>query len=477
MIPATSNYQTALREFSGGQFGGGPLIFLVTIQGYSRVFTSYPTGVSGQFDWLLGIDDHTTTINDLDGGADNEELTFTVQDNGGGITHDMASFTFEGKQVTLQQGFVGMAQADFITLWTGYVDRVNSANANLEYQFVCGDISLKIQQPVFATGDNGLPTSSSNPKTLAGHPCDLIQSILITQLGISSSLVDVARLNAYKAGPFSGMWFEFHLTQAPKADEFIKAQLMKPMGGYMWVNSQGKISFNFFYPLAGAAALATLGPDSWVDVPLAEQADLVNVVQYQFDKDDKASGGSSSGQTTAGSGNSGNYMSQNTELDNTSITNYDGQTSELVIQADGVRSVFQGWFLSRFVATMIFARYGTKNLMFDTNAADALWSACRLEPGDIVAVTHPLIPDRKAGVIGITGKLFEVLDRKFNFAEGKVTFKLLDSSYVQTFGLFQWAPDGEADYVPAGSTDQAKYMFMANNSDQYSNGHAANVLG
>jgi len=59
-------------------------IFVITISGYSRAFSNAPlTGSIGGaaiYDWLVAMEDHQVTVNDLDGGTDLTDFVFTVQD-------------------------------------------------------------------------------------------------------------------------------------------------------------------------------------------------------------------------------------------------------------------------------------------------------------------------------------------------------------------------------------------------------------
>lgn len=459
MIPATTNYNSALANFTSGQIQA-----IITIAGYARVFTNYASGVGGQVNLITLLGDLSTSVHDLDGGADQATFSFQVLDQGGLITSDFPGFVFEGKVVTLQVGLPGLAQADFCTVFTGYIDTVGSTNGNQEYVFNCSDISAKLSQVIYLTGDSGKPTDSNNVKTLNGHPLDILLDILNTQVGLPGGFVDSTKIQAYRDGPFSGAQFQFRLTQSVAALDFIKNQLLKPLGGYIWVNSLGLVTVNFFYPLAAPVALATLGAVSWTSIPDAEQVDMVNTVQFQFDKDDSSNS------------SSGNYFAQDTELYGVSVAKY-GQYGELVIQSDGLRSGFQGFFTARMVARMIFSRYGLKSLKFDAGAADSIWGNMRLEPGDVVGVTHPFIPNREAGTIGVTNRLFEILNRTFKFTEGLMTFTMIDANFLSTFGAFKIAPDAEADYVSASAPDKLLYMFMCSDSDLYSNGDAAHILG
>ncbi len=461
MISATANFKAALAAFTQGN-----IIVQVVIQGYSRVFTNYLDGIAGHYPWIVSVDNLDMTVNDLDGGADQRTGGFTVQDVGGAITGDFPGFIFEGKQIQIQVGFVGLAQADFCTVFTGFIDTVSSANANTEYYIQFSDVQTKLATVVYLTGDDGGWTSSTNIKTVSGHPLDILLDIC-QQLSIPA---DVTTILAYRNGPFAGTTFTFYLTQAPAAADFIKAQLMKPLGGYMWINAAGLLTVHFFYPLAGPVPVGSFGPSTWVEIPEAGQTNMVNTVQMQFDLD------SSSANST------GSYLSSFTDIYTPSFNLYGNLSSELTINADGVRSGFQGFFIAALTAILIFMRYGFKNLTFDSGSSggsnpDSLWSTLLYEPGDIVSVTHPLIPNRKAGVIGITNYPFEMLNKSINFTEGKLAYTMIDASYLSNFGLYKIAPPGEALYASASSSDKATYMFFCGSNGLYSNGDAGHVLG
>ena len=161
---------------------------------------------------------------------------------------------------------------------------------------------------------------------------------------------------------------------------------------------------------------------------------------------------------------------------------YGNLSSELTIDADGVRSAFQGFFIAALTAILIFMRYGFKNLTFDSESSggsspDSLWNTLLYEPGDIVSVTHPQVPDRKAGVMGITNKLFEMLDKSINFTEGRLTYTMIDASYLLSFGLYKITPPGEPTYVLDSPTNQAQDMYLCGANDEYSNGAPGHILG
>jgi len=463
MISSTTNFQNALAAYTSGV-----IIVQVAIAGYWRVFTNYADGISGHYPWIVSVDNLDLTLEDLDGGADQRTGGVTVQDVAQAITADFPNFVFEGKQLSIQVGFPGLAQADFCTVFTGFIDTVSSATSNSEYYIQFSDVQVQLAAVVFQTGDDGSPTSSTNIRTVSGHPLAILMNIC-QQLGVP---YDEAKITAYMNGPFAGTIFTFYLTQAPAAADFIKAQLMKPLGGYMWINAAGLLTVNFFYPLAGPMAVGAFGPSTWVEIPEAGQTDMKNTVQVQFDLDD----------ATSNSNSSGTYLSSITEEYAPSYELYGNLSSELTINADGVRSAFQGFFIATLTAILIFMRYGFKNLTFDSESSggsspESIWTTLLYEPGDIVAVTHPQVPNRKAGVMGIANYPFEILNKSINFTEGKLTYTMIDASYLSNFGLYKITPPGEPTYANDTSGNQAEYMYFCGANGEYSNGAPGHVLG
>lgn len=467
MITATSNFITAANAFSNGE-----LRVFIQISGYHRAFSNFdPTGftwddsIAEHNDWLLmeETDDLVWNVNDLDGGADVQNWGFTVQDVNNLVTADFAGFTFEGKAVTVKVGFKGLSIDDYCTIFTGNILSVESVDSNLNYHFSCEDTTGYLSRTIFGTADDGFETSSDHLRTVEGHPLDILLDILSTQVGLSAGKIDTAKIEEYRDGIFAGMKLVFHLDQAVTAGDFIKAQIMKPLGGYIWTTADGKVTANFFYPIAGPTPVATFGADTWLSIPSAEMTDMVNTVQFKFDKDSSVNG-------------TADYASNHTEGYAPSIAKY-GQYGTQTIEADGLRSAFQGYFIAALTARLLFLRYGYKNLKFDQDAAEAIFSTMRCEIGDVVAVTHTRIPDRSAGVMGVTSKLFEILSKTLSLRTGRVTFTMIDATYLASFGFYKITSDAQADYASATTGEKAAYMFMTNDAGLYSNGDAGHGLG
>jgi hypothetical protein len=472
---------------------------------------------------------------------------------------------------------------------------------------------------IYTLADDGFPTDSDHRKTLNAHPLDILEDILLNQIGLTLDQFNNATLQTYRNGIFAGVQFYFSIDSPPAAKDFIESEIMKPLGGYIWTNNLGQIDFNFFrrdnrisiapgslmgaftnsggviinnpffvpvsqalgltatipvppgatqvswgvndtywsdnsgswnitvngtpitvnaktrpydpaintaFPFSSSGSTAsvtvavtagtlmtvahtggpgvslkstwpaydplggqgrnfepsdpgtppgiyavsiptvivltpdfTLNNDNLIEPPEAEQADLINTISFRFDK---------------GTGTDDKFGAESVSTYTPSVTKY-GQFGQQVIESAGMRSGLQGFFIANFTSQMIFYRYGLKNLQFAE--VIATWGAVLIEPGDIVAVTSSYVPDRQAGVMGITAKLFEVLDRTWNFGDCTVHLKLLDASYLTQFGQYLIAPINTPVWTSATSYQKNRYMFLCNNSDQYSDGTAGHTLG
>lgn len=434
-------------------------VHLITIQDYERSFSNRPTNVEGQFPWITAIDDLTITVSDLDGGADLGQLVFHVQDREGLITADFPTFTFEGKKVILRTGFVGMRQADFATLFVGLITQIDSDNNNTEYIFTCSDIRQELTQVIYKVSDDGAtPTDSSNPRTVNGHPLDILLAILQTEIGLDPTAIDVAGISNLRDLVYSGTQFLFKITSPPAAKDFIENELMKPLGAYLWPNSLGQICVKSFYPQLQLVPMQ-LNPKNILGTPIAEQTQLVNTISVRFDQD-----------------SDGKFFAESIQQYAPSTQKY-GLFGQQIIESAGMRSGFQGFYLAGLTAFLIFLRYGMKSLLIgENNEFEALWTACILEPGDQVLLSHPKVPDRSQGIMGLSSRLMEVMDRTYHFKSATVQLKLLDLSSISLFQITRIAPSGEGAFTTVSPVDQGRYMFLTDDNDLYSNQVKGNPL-
>jgi hypothetical protein len=293
---------------------------------------------------------------------------------------------------------------------------------------------------------------------------------LETECGYLSSQVDEAKIIAYRDGIYSGAMMQFTLDAAPIAKDFIEAELMKPLGMYLRTNNLGQITIESAYPL-DTTPVFDFNPSNLLAIPMVGQADLINEVVLRMDSDGS------------------NFGTESISTYAPSITKY-GMFGQQTIESKGLRAGLNGIFLAGITAFLLFLRYGMKALCCGDNGKNvssdpinAIWDAALVDPGDFVTLTHPQVPDRAAGVIGVAGKIFVVMDRTWQFFQGNVQFKLVEfglsgsgSGSGSLFGGFQITSDGEVGYPAASSGDKQTLMFLCGDNDQYSNGDPANTL-
>lgn len=427
----------------------------IEIAGYARVFTWLQHLHAGVYPWINSIEDQGITVSDLDGGADLGQLTFTIQDRRGVITGDFPSFVFEGKKIVLKTGFAGLDPADYLTLFTGKIDAVNSVDRGKSYAFVCSDAKADLSGLIFETGDDGFPIDSDHKRTIQGHPLDIVETVLIQERGYSEADVNLAKLHDYRDTIYSGLFFSFVIDSAPEAKEFLESEICKVLGFYIWTNNLGVIDFNFFYPRSTAVVMDI--PERYMrETPDAMQSDLIDVVTFKFDVDDNSK-----------------FFSQSIQNYSPSISKY-GQVGAQTIESKGMRSAFAGFYLAAMTSRLLFFRYGSKNMRIE--GLGLFWRMCLLEPGDFVTASFETLPDRDAGTIGISKRKFEVLDPSRAFGSGVVELTLIDAAFLDRFGSFLITEDSQADFTASTTHEKNTLMYLSGGNDKYSDGSAGHVL-
>jgi hypothetical protein len=167
------------------------------------------------------------------------------------------------------------------------------------------------------------------------------------------------------------------------------------------------------------------------------------------------------------------FLSEFTEVYGVSVTLFGKLQTQHVLESHGLESGMGGWQYARLLVNTLFLRYGLKAI---TLQVEAFWTAVIVEPGDFVRVTHSLIPNRTTGTLGITNRLFEVLEVKKNFDKGTVELLLLDMAWLDALTAVQVAPDGEPTWPLSTRSDRLNYMFISNSAGVHSDGSAGQAI-
>lgn len=457
MIPASTNFANANVGLVKTPW------HILQIAGYSPIFTFGHTGIGGQFPWISKMGALSQKVNDLEGTSTLSDMTIEIIDKNQQITSAFPTFTFEGKQATVLTGFPTINYpGDFLTVATMIIDKVEATADNTVWVFTLKDASrLSKGTVVYTVADDGYLTSSDHPKTLVANPMDLLSDVLLNQLGFPAAQVNTSEIARLKAGLFSGMQMKFRLTTAPEAKSWLDREIFKALGGYSFANYLGQVTPVYFIPNKAPVSDLTLTDHNLAKLPTPAQAEIVNFVTYRLDASEKRRSSSSSARS--------GFNSELTDVYGTSVTVFSKLQGQQVIESRGLESESGGWRYARLLVNTLFLRYGSKPMLLDV---DAFWTSVIVEPGDFVRVTHSLIPNRTTGTLGLTNRLFEVLEVKKDFDKGVVSLRLLDMAWLDALAAAQVAPDGEPAWTLATAPERLQYMFISNSAGVHSDGSA-----
>lgn len=343
--------------------------------------------------------------------------------------------------------------------------------------------------------DNALITSN-NPKHLIGHPLDMLLEILRVEIGLADSDINITQIESFRDTVFSGTEFEFFITGSIDAKDFMENQLLKPLAGYLYINALGQVCVGFAQPLPGSVVpVGALTPDNITELPTMSAHDLINVVTMRFDKDDFniSTAASSSGYlaqaNTFYAPTIEDFPSLSTAVATEMVSGSGAVQGQLIIESDGMRSGFQGFVMSKMISNSLFALYGAYNPTLEVTSH--WYPSFTLELTEFATLTHPLLPNRVTGAMGVTGQLFKIVKRSYNFTDMLVTFTLEDASGIAVFTAHRIAPthdsdsvggimpfgDPMADYPVARPLQRARYIFMSDPTGKQASGDLAARLG
>ena len=190
------------------------------------------------------------------------------------------------------------------------------------------------QQPVGASWfANDYAVSQSNPRYVAGNPIDIVLAVLQNELGVGqdpalqmtnyvlqslapiydseqdyetlpppsgwqlyepgkdatliypNSYIDVDNFLTLRDSQFSGVWFDFIVTRPIDGKQFIEEQILKPLGLYLIVGPDGKLSLKSMKPPQDQTPVFAFSAKNVMGIPATERQDVVNLLTFQMDVD------------------------------------------------------------------------------------------------------------------------------------------------------------------------------------------------
>jgi hypothetical protein len=257
----------------------------------------------------------------------------------------------------------------------------------LQVAAVASDTSLTTVTPVTATaaglsylraGDNGKYDVMDGTNGLA----------------LPASFVDTAGIEALRTSDFAGQIYEYLLSAPVEGKSFIESEL-KTMNCYPVVLRDGRWSLRRYKPVVPGVTVAVAGLTeddilSWSWGGGEER--IINVAEFQYDWNLPAA--------------ADDYTTRQRYKALDSIDKF-GARPAFKISALGIRSTLGGQAMVDDRAFQLFKRFSDPPAVLQVALR---YGRHLLEPGDIVSVTHRLIPNRATGVRGLAGGLFEIRD-------------------------------------------------------------------
>jgi len=399
-------------------------IYVFLIGGQATVYTSHDLtrmGITGTLPayeaWLRTPTGATQSIDVQNGTSSIGELECEVIDYGGAIRTLVGTNTLEGQTATLLVGYPGLAYSQFVTLHVYTVYKVIPSPAYTSYLFRSRDVQVDAKATIWNNPTNGFPLAPSNPWILQGTPCEILQAIWLMGLGNPASTIDHAGMAALDA-PSEGLYsnarpYLFEMAKPFIAKQFIEDQILKSAGMYPVVLSTGQYSVRpCRAPAAGPSSVFAFTQDNVTVLPELDRAEILNDMLWQFDADDQS-----------------NYRTEQLYFDATSISLFQ-RSNERQVQSDGLRTELGAWWWTQEISQRMFSRFaGTSALRGGAPliSVKAFFLTIPVWVGDYVTLSHPLMPNLFTGALGVTNRVFEVIDRSPDYRKGSMGFKLLDT--------------------------------------------------
>jgi hypothetical protein len=399
-------------------------IYVLTIGGQSIVFSTHrlaAEGITGTLPayeaWLKSPRGASQSIDVLSGRSSIGELEFEVIDPDGDIRTLVGGTTLEGCSATLSAGYPGIAYTNFVTLHTYRICKVTPTRGYTSWSFQARDVQISQKRTIWDHPENGEPISADNPWIVLGTPAEIVQAMHLFALGRSVDEIDRTGLAALDSGA-EGLCksfrpYLFSLTESFEAKQFLEAEIYKTAGLYPVITNTGKLSFRASRPPAAApASVFTFNANNMMVLPEIDRMPVINEIVFKLDYDGS------------------DFGTELFYIDATSVSTY-GRAGQHTIESKGLRTVYGAQWICQDVADRLFRRFAGTPAGLRGGAPviriEAFLLSLPVWVGDYVCVTHAMMPDLLTGALGVTNRLYEVIDRDPDYANGRMRYRLLDT--------------------------------------------------
>ena len=343
------------------------------------------------------------------------------------ITNLIASdaYNLHRKKAIIKGGYAGNDEADMLTIFTGWVTDIEMWDDGLGYEITITDLQRWMQREIFKEAED-------TPVVFGGNPMTILLQILtsiagdrtngdydefdgINALGIDDDLIAVSHIEAERDKWFAGVHFSFDIRERIVAKTFLEDEIFKPCNIYPIIKGNGIFDVKVFRPPLPEewGSVQSFDEDTIIGIPGWNQnlSAMINECEFDYDHD----------------ADDNEFDTQTYFLDSTSITNRGPGKKSLKIESKGITTIKDGLEFITRRKTRVFGRYANgppPELNFST-----FFSRQLSEAGDIVPITHSLIPNLETGARGITRKYLEIINRSIDWEKGLCNFTMLYTGY------------------------------------------------
>ena len=353
--------------------------------------------------------------------------TFTIQDRNDEITALLATdaYYFHRKKVTVKAGYLGMDATDFLDIMVGWVTDIKLSRDGLAYIFDVTDPIKWMQRKIFRGAED-------TPVTLGGNPINIMLQILTSTgagtngdydtlaaadgLGIDEDFINITSIEGVRDDWFPGPAYRFGFTidKRIQAKSWLETEIFKILNVYPVIDADGKFNIKPYKPpLPATVSVQTFNEDNIIGLPTYDfnLSGMINEVECHYDWDSEDD----------------EFDTQDFYVDSTSINNRGPGKNPLVLESKGITTALGGSDIFERRKKRVFQRYS--NPPPPKITVKTFFSGWLTEVGDIVPITHSLLPDIESGTRGISDVRMEVTNRKIDWVKGQVTLDLLATSF------------------------------------------------
>ncbi len=340
------------------------------------------------------------------------------------------SVYFHRKKTTIKAGYLGMTEADMLTIFTGWITGLKLSSDGLYYDIDVTDPQKWMQRKVF----RGSETSTV---TLSGNPINILLAILLSTgagtngthdylseengLGIDTDHIAVSGIESVRDKYFPGTShkMEFSIKKRLKAKDFIEKEILKPLNLYPVVDGQGRYSIKPSKPpIEALDTVQSFNEDNTIGLPTWDMnlAQTINEVEFHYDWDSV----------------NDEFDSEVFYIDSTSL-NARGPGKGLKIESKGLKTADGAVDIISRRKGAVFNRYSTPPIKI---TAKCWFTQLLSEPGDIVPFTHKLLPDLSDGTRGLSLERMEIIKIGVDWKNGVCKVDFLQTGFDKgTYGV------------------------------------------